>query len=101
MPRQRSAPFFSDAPVFDRAAYARAIGRTPGDKVVSSMLAQHLKAGNIRRVARGVFASVPKHANAETWTVDRFLQNPDAGDRDCAVARHAGALCDEERPAHL
>jgi predicted transcriptional regulator of viral defense system len=73
MPRQRSAPFFSDAPVFDRAEYARAIGRAPADKVVSSMLAQHLKAGNIRRVARGVFASVPKHANAETWSVDRFL----------------------------
>ncbi len=73
MPRQRSAPFFSDAPVFDRADYARAVGRAPSDKVVSSMLAQHLKAGNIRRVARGVFASVPKHANADTWTVDRFL----------------------------
>ena len=73
MPRQRSAPFFSDAPVFDRAEYARAIGRAPTDKVVSSMLAQHLKAGNIRRIARGVFASVPKHANAETWSVDRFL----------------------------
>jgi predicted transcriptional regulator of viral defense system len=73
MPRQRSAPFFSDAPVFDRADYARAIGRSPSDKVVSSMLAQHLKAGNIRRIARGVFASVPKHANAETWSVDRFL----------------------------
>jgi predicted transcriptional regulator of viral defense system len=73
MPRQRSAPFFSDAPVFDRADYARAIGRAPSDKVVSSMLAQHLKAGNIRRIARGVFASVPKHANAETWSVDRFL----------------------------
>ena len=44
MPRQRSAPFFSDAPVFDRADYARAIGRAPSDKVVSSMLAQHLPA---------------------------------------------------------
>ena len=73
MARQRSAPFFSDAPVFDRADYARAIGRAPADKVVSSMLAQHLKAGNIRRIARGVFASVPKHASAETWSVDRFL----------------------------
>jgi predicted transcriptional regulator of viral defense system len=73
MPRQISAPFFSGAPVFDRAQYAHAVGRTPGDKVVTSMLAQHLKAGNIRRIARGVFASVPKHANAETWSVDRFL----------------------------
>ncbi len=73
MPRQRSASFFSDAPVFDRADYGCAIGRAPSDKVVSSMLAQHLKAGNIRRIPRGLFASVPKHANAETWSVDRFL----------------------------
>ena len=73
MPRQLSAPFFSDAPVFDRAQYARAVGRDTGDRVVSAMLAQHLKAGNIRRIARGVFASVPKHADAATWSVDRFL----------------------------
>lgn len=73
MPRQRSAPFFSDTPVFDRADYARAVGREASDRVVTSMLNQHLKAGNIRRVARGVFAAVPKHASAETWSVDRFL----------------------------
>lgn len=73
MPRQLSAPFFSDAPVFDRAEYARAVGRRPQDRVVSAMLDQHLKAGNIRRIARGVFASVPKHADPKTWSVDRFL----------------------------
>jgi hypothetical protein len=37
------------------------------------MLTQHLHAGNIRRVAQGVFASVPKHADANKWAVDRFL----------------------------
>ena len=73
MPRQLSAPFFSDAPVFDRAQYAKAVGRDGGDRVVSAMLDQHLRAGNIRRIARGVFASVPKHADAATWSVDRFL----------------------------
>jgi len=73
MPRQLSAPFFSDAPVFDRAQYAEAVGRQPNDRVVSAMLDQHLRAGNIRRIARGVFASVPKHADPATWSVDRFL----------------------------
>jgi predicted transcriptional regulator of viral defense system len=73
MPRQLSAPFFSNAPVFDREQYARAVGRDPHDRTVSTMLDQHLKAGNIRRIARGVFASVPKHADAATWSVDRFL----------------------------
>ena len=73
MPRQPSAPLFSNTPVFVRAQYARAVGREVGDKVVTSMLSQHLKAGNIRRIARGVFASVPKHADPATWSVDRFL----------------------------
>ena len=73
MPRLISAPFFSANPVFRRTEYAAAVGRRPQDKVVTAMLAQHLQAGNIRRIARGVFASVPKHANAETWSVDRFL----------------------------
>ena len=73
MPRLVSAPFFSANPVFRRPEYAAAVGRRPEDKVVTAMLAQHLRAGNIRRIARGVFASVPKHADAATWSVDRFL----------------------------
>ncbi len=73
MPRLVSAPFFSANPVFRRPDYAAAVGRRPDDKIVTAMLAQHLKAGNIRRIARGVFASVPKHADAATWSIDRFL----------------------------
>ena len=73
MPRLISAPFFSANPVFRRAEYAAAVGRRPQDRVVTAMLAQHLQAGNIRRIARGVFASVPKHADAATWSVERFL----------------------------
>ena len=68
-----SAPFFSAHPVFSRAEYAAAVGRRPQDRVVTAMLVQHLQAGNIRRIARGVFASVPKHAEAGKWSVDRFL----------------------------
>ena len=73
MSRLISAPFFSARPVFDRAEYAVAVGRRPNDRVVTAMLTQHLHAGNIRRIARGVFASVPKHADAGKWSVDRFL----------------------------
>jgi predicted transcriptional regulator of viral defense system len=73
MSRLISAPFFSAHPVFGRAEYAAAVGRRPDDKVVTAMLTQHLQAGNIRRIARGVFASVPKHADAGKWSVDRFL----------------------------
>lgn len=73
MPRTLSAPFFSAAPVFSRGDYARAVGRPSSDKTVTAMLAQHVKAGNIKRLARGVYASVPKHADPATWWVDRFL----------------------------
>ena len=73
MPKLISAPFFSANPVFRRAEYAAAVGRRTQDRVVTAMLAQHLQAGNIQRIARGVFASVPKHADAATWSVDRFL----------------------------
>lgn len=73
MSRLISAPFFSAHPVFSRAEYAAAVGRRPDDKVITAMLTQHLQAGNIRRVARGLFASVPKHADAGKWSVDRFL----------------------------
>jgi predicted transcriptional regulator of viral defense system len=73
MPRNLSAPFFSATPVFRRADYARAVGRTPDDKTVTAMLGQHVRAGNIKRVARGLYASVPKHADSKTWWVDRLL----------------------------
>ncbi len=73
MPRNLSAPFFSATPVFHRTDYARAVGRTSNDKTVTAMLGQHVRAGNIKRVARGLYASVPKHADSKTWWVDRLL----------------------------
>ena len=73
MPRLISAPFFSAHPVFRRAEYAAVVNRRPQDRAVTAMLALHLQAGNIGRIAGGVFASVPKHADAATWSVDRFL----------------------------
>jgi predicted transcriptional regulator of viral defense system len=73
MTRNLSAPFFSATPVFRRADYARAVGRSPDDQTVSAMLTQHVRAGNIKRLARGLYASVPKHADPKTWWVDRLL----------------------------
>ena len=90
MPRLISAPFFSANPVFRRAEYAAAVGRRPQDRVVTAMLAQHLQAGNIRRIARGVFASVPKHADAATWSVDRFLAASRL--RQCSTIAYRSAL---------
>lgn len=51
--------------MFRRTEFANACGRHPGDRAVTELLKYHLRAGNIRRIARGVFASVA--------TIDRYL----------------------------
>ena len=84
-----SASFFSEHPVFDRDEYAAAVGRRAGDPTVSTMLAHHLQAGNIKRVTRGVFASVPRHADAERWPVDPFLAATRLRKRGCIVAYYS------------
>lgn len=68
-----SSVFFSATPVFGRTEFAEAFGRHPGDRAITDLLKYHLRAGNIRRIARGVFASVPKRTPSTTETVDRFL----------------------------
>ena len=68
-----SSAFFSATPVFGRTEFARAVGRHPGDRAVTELLKYHLRAGNIRRIARGVFSSVPKGTVPATGIVDRFL----------------------------
>lgn len=68
-----SSAFFAAKPVFRRADFANALGRHPGERAVTDLLKYHLGAGNIRRLARGVFASVPKGTLVEASSVDRFL----------------------------
>lgn len=72
-----SSAFFSVTPVFRRDEFAQAFGRQTGDRAVTELLKYHLRAGNIRRIARGVFASVPKRfapkGAPSAPTPDRFL----------------------------
>jgi predicted transcriptional regulator of viral defense system len=68
-----SSTFFSTTPVFGRIEFAKAFGRRSGDRAVTELLKYHLRVGNVRRIARGVFASVPKGTRPGTGTVDRFL----------------------------
>lgn len=86
--RKGSRAFFSAHPVFRREDYAAAVGRRADDKVVTAMLTQHLKAGNIKRLTRGVFASVPPHGEAAAWAVDRFLAASRLR-RDAIIAYHS------------
>ena len=89
MPRPLSAPFFCTHPVFDRGEYAAAVGRRTGDPTVSAMLAHHLRAGNILRIARGVFASVPAPVVGTKWRPDRFLAAAVLRQGRCVVAYHS------------
>jgi len=68
-----SSLFLSATPVFRRDEFAEAVGRRPGDRAITELLKYHLRAGNIRRISRGVFASVPKGIRPAPTTVDRFL----------------------------
>ena len=65
MSRLISAPFFSAHPVFRRPEYAAAAGRRLDDEVVTAMLTQYLRAGNIRSVPDGA-ASCPGTHDART-----------------------------------
>lgn len=73
MRRPSCSAFFRGTPVFGRDEFARAVGRHTGDRAVTELLKYHLRAGNIRRVARGVFASIPDGTVPTTGIVDQFL----------------------------
>jgi predicted transcriptional regulator of viral defense system len=54
------------------AEFAAAFGHSAGAANVTSLLRHHLRAGNIKRVSRAVFAAVPAHLAAERMVIDRF-----------------------------
>ena len=72
-PRQhKTASFLSAHPVFTRAEFATAFGHPASAANVTSLLRHHLRAGNIKRISREVFAAVPPHLAPERMVVDRF-----------------------------
>ncbi len=70
--QHKTASFLSAHPVFTRAEFAAAFGHPTSAANVTSLLRHHLRAGNIKRVSREVFAAVPAHLPAERMVVDRF-----------------------------
>lgn len=70
--QHRTASFLSAHPVFTRAEFAAAFGHPAGAANVTSLLRHHLRAGNIKRVSREVFAAVPAHLAADRMVIDRF-----------------------------
>jgi len=69
--------FFAQHPVFTREALVRHLtessGKTPRPGTVSALLRYHQSTGRILAVRRGLYASVPPGAKAETAPVDAYL----------------------------
>jgi len=67
--------FFRTHPVFTVDDFAGFLSsdETHNVRTQESLLAYHVKAGNIVRVRRGLYAVVPPGASAETYPVDPFL----------------------------
>jgi predicted transcriptional regulator of viral defense system len=68
----RTQAFLSAHPVFTRAEFAAAFSRPASSTSITGLLKHHLKAGNIKRVSREVYAAVPAHLAPESLTLDRF-----------------------------
>lgn len=68
-------PFFHTHPVFSVEDFAGFLSSDGSHNVRTqeSLLAYHVKAGNIVRVRRGLYVSVPSGASLENFSVDLFL----------------------------
>jgi predicted transcriptional regulator of viral defense system len=67
--------FFSQHPVFTSQEYAQFLEKEEhaGERTQEALLSYHVKAGNLVRVRRGLFAVVPSGASPESYIVDPYL----------------------------
>jgi hypothetical protein len=69
----RTADFFNTHAVFSLNEAARALAPAGGRKGTVERLKYHLKAGRLKRVARGIYAVVPPGVPVESYQPDPFL----------------------------
>ncbi len=69
----RTADFFNTHVVFSLNEATRALAPAGGRKGTVERLKYHLKAGRLKRVARGVYAVVPPGVPVESYQPDPFL----------------------------
>lgn len=79
--------FFASHPVFTAAEF-QASSENRHQKSIDALLAYHCKAKHIIRIRRGLYASVPPAADAETFVVDPFLVASKAA-LDAVLAYHS------------
>ncbi|MHB1949138.1 MAG: type IV toxin-antitoxin system AbiEi family antitoxin domain-containing protein [Gammaproteobacteria bacterium] len=71
----KPSDFFSKYPVFTSLEYAQFLEEEEhaGERTQEALLSYHIKAGNLVRVRRGLFAVVPPGASPESYAVDPYL----------------------------
>jgi predicted transcriptional regulator of viral defense system len=81
--------FFNQYPVFTSQEYARFLEqeKRTGTRTQEALLSYHVKAGNLIRIKRGLFAVVPQGASAESYAVDPYLIAAKLSD-DAVLAYH-------------
>ena len=85
----RSTDFFAEHPVFTHGEYLAArAGRGATRRTSDNLLGQHLAAGNIVRIRRGLYASVPRGVDPTQASVDPYLVATKV-EPDAVVAFHA------------
>jgi len=67
--------FFNQYPVFTSQEYAQFLthGNHVGARTQEALLSYHVKAGNLVRIRRGLFAVVPPGFSPESYAVDPYL----------------------------
>ncbi len=67
--------FFSKHPVFTSQEYAQFLEQAEhaGERTQEALLSYHIKAGNLIRIRRGLYAVVPQGASPESYMVDPYL----------------------------
>ncbi len=86
----KPSDFFSQNPVFTSQEYTLFLehkGHT-GTRSQEALLSYHLKAGNLIRVKRGLFAVVPQGTVAESFVIDPYLVASKLAD-DAIIAYHS------------
>lgn len=67
--------FFNQNPVFTSKEYAQFLEKEAraGERTQEALLSYHIKAGNLIRIRRGLYAVVPQGASPESYMVDPYL----------------------------
>lgn len=67
--------FFNRNPIFTSQEYAQFLEKRKdiGERAQEALLSYHVRAGNLVRVRRGLYAVVPPGASSESYVVDPYL----------------------------